>query len=612
MSETQRLLRDPAESVRLALESGAIIGTWEWNITSGRFGGDEGCARVFQLDFESEGGFLPLSDVQARVHPTDWVAVDAVSQRALAQGGITHVEFRVLQREGTYRWVQCSGRCEFGSDQKPRRFAGVLLDIDMRKRTEDRLRQSEAAAREANALLHAVIEAVPALIYVKDRQGRMQTANGAVLDLIGMPWEDVRNRTDAEFLANSQDAAMVMATDRRLMESGGHAELEEIVGEDQHGPRVWLSQKRAFRNADGAVVGLVGTSVEITGRKRTEVALAASEAHLRRVLDSLFAFVGILDPGGTLADVNRAPVEGAGLEISDVIGRKLWDSHWFAHDPAVRERIKQSVERARAGETVRFDVEINWRAGTKRTIDYQIAPLYDTSGNVTMLVPSGVDVTARKDSEAQRQLLILELKHRVQNLFTIASGMVSMTAKSASSTAQMAASLTGRLQALARAHALINPAINGETETMEAGLGPLIDAIVAPHVAPDSSTASRAQLHMTGRRVQLQADAVTGMALVFHELVTNSAKYGALSASDGVLRIDWTDTDDELCIRWSEQGGPPITGVPERAGFGSRLIRSTVRAQFDGEIMHDWAPDGLIVTLRAKRDLVEVRNRPAP
>lgn len=600
MSDTQRTLRDPAESVKLALESGAIIGTWEWQMEQGRFAGDDGCARTLNLDFNAGDGSLPLSAVQARVHPADWPAIEGIGQHVPGLGGITHVEFRVRQQDDTYRWVQCSGRCGFNTHGKPQRFAGVLLDIDSRKQTEERLRQSEAAARKAGDLLQAVIEAVPALIYVKDREGRVQTANGAVLALLGKPWDEVRNRTDSELLSDAAEAARLTATDRRLMDTGASEELEEIVGHDDHGPRIWLSHKRAFRNQDGEVVGLVGTSVEITERKRAELSLAASEAHLRRVLDNLFVFVGILALDGTLAEINRAPVEGAGLVLADVLGRKLWEGYWFSHDPAVRDRIRDSAERARGGETSRFDVEIRWRGESRLTIDYQIAPLRNAEGEIILLVPSGVDVTARKDAEAQRQMLILELKHRVQNLFTIASSMVTMTAKSAASTAEMANSLTGRLQALARAHALINPVLIGEAESLEGGLDALIEAIVAPHVLPGS-----AQARLGGRHVQLQPDAATGMALIFHELVTNSAKYGALSVSSGLLQIEWSDRGDDLMIQWTEQGGPAIAGLPDRSGFGSRLVRSTVRAQFGGDITYDWAPSGLCVSLRANRARIE-------
>jgi PAS domain S-box-containing protein len=601
-----RLLRDPAESVRLALESGAIIGTWEWDMPLGRFAGDEGCSRVFSLDFEAEGGSLPLETVAATVHPDDWPAIEAVSQRVLAQGGITHVEFRVRQPEGTYRWVQCSGRCEFNQQSRPHRFAGVLLDIDIRKRTEERLRQSEASARESSTLLNAVIEAVPALIYVKDREGRLQTANAAVLALVGKSWDEVRNRTDAEILADPVESARIMATDQRLMETGAIEELEEQVGHDAVGPRIWLSHKKAIRSPDGDVVGLVGTSVEITHRKRAEQATASSEAHLRRVLDNLFAFVGIVDLDGNLIEANRAPVEGAGLTFNQVLGRPLWDAYWWSHDPATRDLIRDSVFRACAGETVRFDVEILWRDESRLTIDYQIAPLRNQDGEITLLIPSGVDVTARKEAEAQRQLLILELKHRVQNLFTIASGMVTMTARSATSTAEMATALTGRLAALARAHTLINPAISDDSHAPETRLDALISTIVAPHLPAGGN-----ELELIGRAVPLLDDATTGLALIFHELATNSAKYGCLSTPGGTLEISWKDDGDVLVLRWMERGGPLIEHPPDRHGFGSRLVRSTIRQQFLGDLEYDWEASGLIVTLRAQRQRLEALEPPA-
>lgn len=602
MSDVQayRLLRDPAESVRLALESGAIIGTWEWDMPKARFAGDDGCSRTFSLDFESEGGSLPLATVAATIHPDDWPAIEAVSQRVLAQGGITHVEFRIRQPEGAYRWVQCSGRCEFNQQSRPHRFAGVLLDIDIRKRTEERLRQSEAAAREASSLLNAVIEAVPALIYVKDREGRMQTANAAVLALVGKTWDEVHHRTDAEILNDPAEGARIMQTDRRLMETGASEELEELVGRDATGPRIWLSHKKAFRNQDGQVVGLVGTSVEITQRKRAEQAIASSEAHLRRVLDNLFAFVGIVDLDGNLIEANRAPVEGAGLTYEQVLGRPLWDGHWWSHDPVVREQIKESVATALKGETVRFDVEIRWRNETRLTIDYQIAPLRNEAGEITLLIPSGVDVTARKEAEAQRQLLILELKHRVQNLFTIATGMVTMTARSVATPVEMAIALTGRLSALARAHTLINPTNADNDNSPENQLEALIAAIVAPHLPAGGD-----QLDMSGRPICLQDDATTGLALILHELATNSAKYGALSAPGGRLLVSWTDQGDNIALRWAELDGPAISQVPDRHGFGSRLVRSTIRQQFLGDLDYEWRQTGLVVTLHANRQRVE-------
>jgi len=272
--------------------------------------------------------------------------------------------------------------------------AGTLADTP---------RDSEAEAREATRLLRAVIEAVPSLIYVKDRQGRMLICNPPALALIGKPWSEVAGRTDAELLDDPAQGAAIMQTDRRLMDSGGTEQLEETVGHDAFGPRTFLSTKTAFRGEDGAVIGLVGTSVEITARKRDQQALAASEARFRSVLDNLFAFVGICDLDGRLLEANRAPVEGAGIPFADIIGRPVWDTYWFGYDNAVRDRMRDSVARARGGETVRFDIPIRWRDDTRIIIDFQIAPLRNNAGEIVQLVPSGVDVTARTEAQAGLQ-----------------------------------------------------------------------------------------------------------------------------------------------------------------------------------------------------------------
>jgi PAS domain-containing protein len=112
------------------------------------------------------------------------------------------------------------------------RFPGVLIDIDERKQAEERLQRSEAQAREAKNTLQAVIAAIPALDYVKNREGRLQIANGPTLALIGKPWREVENTTDGEFLDDKEQARHIMATDNRLMETGGSEELEEVVGAD--------------------------------------------------------------------------------------------------------------------------------------------------------------------------------------------------------------------------------------------------------------------------------------------------------------------------------------------------------------------------------------------
>lgn len=128
--------------------------------------------------------------------------------------------------------------------------------------------------------------------------------------------------------------------------------------------------------------------------------MGSGEFFTRRVLDSLVAFVGVVDLDGTLIQVNRAPLEVVGLRLVDVVGQKLWDSPWFAHSAEVRDWVREACARAARGVLVRGDVTIRTATEGRIIIDLQIAPLYDDAGKITHLVPSGVDVTERREIEA--------------------------------------------------------------------------------------------------------------------------------------------------------------------------------------------------------------------
>ena len=125
-----------------------------------------------------------------------------------------------------------------------------------------------------------------------------------------------------------------------------------------------------------------------------------SERITLRVIDKLFAFVGVLDATGTLLDANEAPLAAAGITIDDVRGKKFWDCTWWSYSEDVQEQLRVACERAARGEVVRYDVIVRMAGDTRMTIDFQVAPLHDEAGRVTHLVPSAVDITERKRAEA--------------------------------------------------------------------------------------------------------------------------------------------------------------------------------------------------------------------
>jgi PAS domain S-box-containing protein len=158
----------------------------------------------------------------------------------------------------------------------------------------------------------------------------------------------------------------------------------------------------AIEEADAVGAAIANASHALHERSRR---VRESEARLRHVLNNLFCFVGVLDNDGTLIEANDAPVEAAGLSRDELIGLHFWNCYWWSYSSESQARLKQSIARAAAGETVRYETEIRVAGGETMIIDFQLAPLLDESGAVSMLVASAVDVTARKRGEAQNARL---------------------------------------------------------------------------------------------------------------------------------------------------------------------------------------------------------------
>jgi two-component sensor histidine kinase len=208
-----------------------------------------------------------------------------------------------------------------------------------------------------------------------------------------------------------------------------------------------------------------------------------------------------------------------------------------------------------------------------------------------------IDVTGRKQAEEGNELLAGEMSHRVKNLLAIASGLTAITSRSAKTTSDMASELTHRLTALGRAHDLVRP-LPGQ-EGKAALLGDLISVLLAPY---DDMGAFSGRVRVSVPRMGVGEAAATTLALVIHELATNSLKYGALSSATGTLDVSCALHESEVVVVWTERGGPPVVAPAGTGGFGSKLVQRGMAAQLGGSIAADWQEDGVVVTLQMTRD----------
>ncbi|MFN4100541.1 MAG: sensor histidine kinase, partial [Pararhodobacter sp.] len=161
-----------------------------------------------------------------------------------------------------------------------------------------------------------------------------------------------------------------------------------------------------------------------------------------------------------------------------------------------------------------------------------------------------------------------------------------------SSIEDMAKQLTNRLTALGRAHDLVRPLPGGAGKT--ALLGDIFAVLLAPY---DDRAAFAGRIRVAVPRMAVGQATATALAMIVHELATNSVKYGALSAEDGVLDVSGAMEGEDVQIVWTEHGGPDVTEPGTNAGYGSRLVQRTIEDQLSGSVTYDWSKGGALVTL---------------
>jgi light-regulated signal transduction histidine kinase (bacteriophytochrome)/CheY-like chemotaxis protein len=179
----------------------------------------------------------------------------------------------------------------------------------------------------------------------------------------------------------------------------------------------------------------------------------------------------------------------------------------------------------------------------------------------------------RKGAQERQELMIAELNHRVRNILSLVRALVTQSKDTATSIEEFSGVLGGRIQALARAHDQIT-----NLNWAPVALKSLVESEAGAYLG-----ARAGRIRMDGPEVALDPKAFATLALVVHEMMTNSAKYGALADSTGQVEVNWTlDQGSSLVIDWKESGGPPVQ-PPTRRGFGTTIIERSVPFDLKGD-----------------------------
>ena len=236
-----------------------------------------------------------------------------------------------------------------------------------------------------------------------------------------------------------------------------------------------------------------------------------------------------------------------------------------------------------------------WTANDRHTAEVARVQLLEI-----MMRHSEVLASERRDADVRQKTLNEELNHRVKNILALIKSLVSQDAEPGRDAGDYAAALKGRIIALSNAH----------DQVVRSDGGGLLTSLVRAELGPYFGQGR--DLAISGPEIVLDARAYSVLALVLHEMATNAAKYGALSAPSGKLEVDWSLTPEGDCeLTWRETGGPPLK-APDRTGFGASLIRRSVPFDLGGESEIAYLPEGLSVRLLLPSRFFEDRSVAAP
>lgn len=320
---------------------------------------------------------------------------------------------------------------------------------------------------------------------------------------------------------------------------------------------------------------------------QTLAELTESARRVRVMLDSVPDIAWSAAPGGLFDQFNARWRKVTGLPNP----RHVEDWRAAIHPDDFDASLAKFLGAVRRAEMFEDTIRMRTTDGTYRWMLSRAVPSTDDPDTARWF-GTLTDIDERYRLSQEREMLAGELAHRIKNIFAVVNGLITLHAREQSDVRAYSEELSRSIIALSRAQDFALRADAGDDQDLKQ----LLATLTQPYGAPGSAAIS-----VTGDTVVFGRKAATPLALVFHELATNSAKYGALSVAEGRVAITISKAGDTVQIGWSESGGPPAA-PPVKAGFGSRLMTMAITSQLGGQIAQDWQAQGLVSTITLPLD----------
>jgi PAS domain S-box-containing protein len=389
-------LRQSDEKLRLAL-SASRMGTWNWNIETGKISWSDNLEALFGLEpGEFDGSFEMFA---ARLHPDDRHRVVAAVEHTVTTGEDYDIEFRVVYPNGTIRWALSQGKVFYDQHGQPMQMAGIDLDITERKQSAQILRDSEERFRQLAENIDAVfwIKEVPEnrVSYVSPAYERLWGLNPQELYQGQQAWVDRIHPEDRE------------STDRAFHEKAAAGQFDQeyrIVLAD--GSIRWVHDRCfSLRDEAGEIYRFAGIAEDISERKQVEEALRQSEEHYRYLAEAIPQLVWTCDASGSCDYANQRLCDYTGLSFEEILGRG-WLSAVYPDDRQAAQSVwNNAVDRRSYRHEYRFqrasDSSYRWHLVLG-------LPLKDQQGQVVKWFGTCTDIHDQKQLEVERNRILAQ------------------------------------------------------------------------------------------------------------------------------------------------------------------------------------------------------------
>ncbi|MGX9178801.1 PAS domain S-box protein [Mesorhizobium sp. BHbdii] len=505
-----------------------------------------------------------IQDILERLTRGETIARYPARLRA-HDGSIKHVE------------ITSSGHFRDGELINTRCFTVDVTDLE-RTRTE---------LRRQDSTYHQILDGLPVAIYTTDQDGTIIYYNRAAAELAGTEPEIGKDKWCVTFKLFTPDGKELPHDECPMaiaLKENRPVRNQEAVAQRPDGSFFpFLPVPTPIRDEDGNLIGAVNMLLDLTDRHRAEEA----KFHLSAIVESSFDAIVSKDLNTIIKSWNHGAERLFGYTADEAIGRSvtmLIPADHQDEEPRILERIRRG-ERVETYETIR-----QRKDGSLVPVSLTVSPVRNATGQIVGASKIARDITSARENEHRIRMLMREVNHRVKNQYSVILSMIRETNKRAQTPAAFEREVRERIMALSRSHDLL---VLGDWKGV---------TVFELLLSQAKSFGNEERISMSGPSIVLSPNAVQYLGIAFHELATNSAKYGVLSGDEGQISVMWntrcSGASRLFHLTWAETDGPQVQTIGQ-GGFGTVVLKRIAPQAVGGKGNLEYGPHGITWSLEA-------------